>query len=349
VDRKPFDSLDSLTSLRGIAALVVVGFHADALISGAGMAHIGIGRGYLAVDLFFMLSGFVLAHVYGATIDRPGAVGPFWWARIARVYPTHLAVLLMLLPFFGTRPDFSGTGLALNAILMQVPWLGALSWNQVAWSVSCEAYAYALFPFVARRILAGGAPCWVTAIASAEAVALLIWHEGSGNVAFGFAALFRSFPEFLIGIALYRAYAQGWARDMLRRDRIPLAALGAIAALSFFPMLSDIAIIGLLAPLLIAVAHNSGRVSRFLESAPLRYLGKISYSLYLMQIVPELLLDEHIAGFPALQHAPIIVGIFVGTSFIGAALVSRCIEYPARAALRRRFVPKPTPLPEAAT
>src|SRR5215472_15992241 len=88
---RPQDGLPSLTGLRGVAAVVVVLYHAQILRTGVRVGS-GIARGYLAVDLFFLLSGFVLAHVYGARIAASPwrEIGPFFWARFAKIYPIHL-------------------------------------------------------------------------------------------------------------------------------------------------------------------------------------------------------------------------------------------------------------------
>src|SRR5437762_8411643 len=92
--------LPAVTSLRGIAALTVLIFHI-----------IPDFRGYLAVDLFFMLSGFVLTHVYGEIEFHGRSYITFLKSRLARIYPVSLMMLVVLLPMLATRPDFSSGGL----------------------------------------------------------------------------------------------------------------------------------------------------------------------------------------------------------------------------------------------
>ena len=78
-----------------------------------GVLGMEISRGYLAVDLFFMLSGFVLSHVYGLTFGAEFTWNDrrlFLWSRLARIYPVHVVTLIMLLPLYG-KPGFSGTSL----------------------------------------------------------------------------------------------------------------------------------------------------------------------------------------------------------------------------------------------
>ena len=95
----------ALTSLRGIAALTVLIFHTNTWNF----------RGYLGVDLFFLLSGFVLAYVYGQMELSRQTYCSFLKARLARVYPVHLLILVLILalmlPMIDTRPDFSTGGL----------------------------------------------------------------------------------------------------------------------------------------------------------------------------------------------------------------------------------------------
>src|SRR5690606_3845377 len=157
-----------LTPLRGIAALWVVIYHfGDQYLPALRPEQAGhlVGKGYLAVDLFFMLSGFVLAHVYHADFTRfdPGRYRDFLAARVARLYPLHLLVLLAFvvtaiagrlfefvltgqferLPLDGAH---SITALLANLLMLQGLAAGELSWNYPAWSISVEFFAYLLFP-----------------------------------------------------------------------------------------------------------------------------------------------------------------------------------------------------------
>src|SRR6185312_3307871 len=145
-------NIRSLTALRGLAALTVLLFHAAAWPFGEQDAvPLPLGHGYLAVDLLFLLSGFVLMHVhqhdFGEGVTWP-AVKSFFRARFARTYPVHLAMLLALLPFFSMGSEFSGIALVYSLFLTQGPWLDHAVWNSFAWSVSAEWHAYLLFPFL---------------------------------------------------------------------------------------------------------------------------------------------------------------------------------------------------------
>ena len=107
----PAARLDFLTAARGFAAFAVVFYHIDAYLngalSGAGLAF--IQRGALGVDFFFILSGFILAHVYGADM-RAGtfAAWPYLARRFARIYPLHLVTLLAVAVLYANRVDGLG-------------------------------------------------------------------------------------------------------------------------------------------------------------------------------------------------------------------------------------------------
>src|SRR6266849_2921607 len=140
--------LQSLTPLRGIAALTVLMFHL-ARNSGDSSLPAFFLRGYLGVDLFFVLSGFVLTHVYvqgflGDTSWR--SAGAFLWARVARIYPVHFFVTALLVACGGAQ-GLSGLDVLDNFLLILVPW-PVHSINQPSWSLSAEWHAYLLFPLM---------------------------------------------------------------------------------------------------------------------------------------------------------------------------------------------------------
>ena len=148
--------LPSLTPLRGIAAMAVLLYHSSFLAY-----HFGGGappgicrRGYLAVDLFFFLSGFVLTHVYGSRLAANrdwAAIGRFLWARFCRIYPaalftTAVYILKHLIGQFDMPAGISfKTQLIAALFLFQVPWLDNIVINGPSWSISAEWYSYLFF------------------------------------------------------------------------------------------------------------------------------------------------------------------------------------------------------------
>jgi len=106
--------LPPLTGIRALAALLVLGMHADQNIS-AGVSSVlpFLKRGYLGVDFFFVLSGFIITHVYFSSLARPNrsAVQVFLWHRLIRLYPVHITVLALL---FGLVQFARSAGIPLN-------------------------------------------------------------------------------------------------------------------------------------------------------------------------------------------------------------------------------------------
>ncbi len=127
-----------LTSLRGLAAFAVMGYHFAPLLHDIPI----FNRGFLGVDLFFLLSGFILTHVYNNQLN----IRSFLSARIARTYPLHLFTLhLLLLPAFGRGEAFSATALACNLTMTQV---------------LCGGVAQLEFGIMGRSVPSGFPTCW---------------------------------------------------------------------------------------------------------------------------------------------------------------------------------------------
>ncbi len=92
-------SIASLTGIRALAAFLVLFLHADQNIPiGISQSVRVVSRGYLGVDLFFLLSGFILTYVYFDSMRQPTwrKFGIFMWHRFIRLYPVHIAVLAAL-------------------------------------------------------------------------------------------------------------------------------------------------------------------------------------------------------------------------------------------------------------
>jgi len=156
--------LRALTSVRGIAAWFVVLYHIRFSIAGLPPALVTIfGKGYLAVDFFFLLSGFVIWLTWGERIRAGGwrAVPRFLQKRIARIWPLHLLMLgcalgLALLLAATGRQDqyhYPFAQLPLHVLLLQ-NWgfTRHLTWNDPSWSISAELGAYLLFPLLVLAI-----------------------------------------------------------------------------------------------------------------------------------------------------------------------------------------------------
>ena len=159
--------ITSLHGLRGVLSVGVVLVHlaplASALVPWTAPGwNWWVREGYVMLDMFFILSGFVITSGYVrkfAVGVRPDSYGRFLWSRLARFYPTYFSVLALLVAAIGAaslsgihlgQTGSIGTDLAKNVVLIQ-GWgfSDHLSWNGPAWSVSAEWFCYLLFPFAA--------------------------------------------------------------------------------------------------------------------------------------------------------------------------------------------------------
>jgi peptidoglycan/LPS O-acetylase OafA/YrhL len=310
--------MKALTPLRGLAALAVLGWHADLPV-----------RGYLGVDLFFLLSGFVMMHAYGTMAPTAGAYLQFLKARLARIYPVHLLVLLLLLPEFQTSPAFSLGGLISSLLLLQSPW-HSMCWNFPSWSISAEWHAYLIFPLLAPVVRARP-PGWMAGVLAACAliVGLNDLANRSGNITNTPDVFLRCFPEFIAGMILYRLCETSRMPAFVQSNVAFVTAVTGLVGLEVARVPEGLTVC-LLAVLLLSAARDGSAFARILSWPPLPWLGDISYSLYMVQMAVLVALATFAPHLSAWLHAV----IFVAGSLALAAPISRIIEYPARSFLR---------------
>jgi peptidoglycan/LPS O-acetylase OafA/YrhL len=306
------DQLPSLTSLRGVAAIWVVIYHYSVQcfpsLDVIGYTHL-FHKGYLAVDMFFMLSGFVLTHVYHRKFldDVNGNYRGFVVARIARIYPLHLLILLLFVATavaanwsgyfsirsFGKIPmqgSESVTAFFANVFLVQGLDAGRLSWNYPSWSISVEFMAYLLFPFVLPLIWQASAGAkWGLAIFLLSLLGLFAsitqdnFDQWDGPV-----ALLRCFPEFLIGTLLYCAFRSAPRGIGIERDATVFGILLITLALLHFGA-PDLLVTLLFGLLILTAVRNAGRFAEWANTRVLVWAGDISYSIYLIHSFIEFL------------------------------------------------------------
>jgi len=360
--------LEELDGLRGILALFVVIYHLKGAldaISGPLTAALPIvAEGWFAVDVFFVMSGFVMAYVYGSTFAQGvtwADYRAFFVARIARLYPVHLAAMLALaivfLPrLYGTPDvmDWSGrfswqSGLA-SLLMLHSPWIGHRSWNFPSWSISAEWHAYVLFPFLVGPVLRRGMP-WLAAVVTlcVCAVFALYWLDlpPDRHPTNGPAVLMRVLPLFLAGMALYPLNQAFGARFGGSAPALALVIL--VLALLNIPTLASVVV--LLVPLLLLFVLNAPALREPLSSRPARFLGSISYSLYMTHALVMLigyplvwygarvLWSEEAARASAPFQWAVLAGSILASLLLGT-LVWRFIEVPARSRVSRILSPR---------
>jgi peptidoglycan/LPS O-acetylase OafA/YrhL len=301
------------------------------------------GAGSTGVSFFFLLSGFVL------TWSAPPVVRAraFWRQRFARVYPAHLVTMGMaaLLAFTlvpGLRPA-GGREVVANALLVS-------AWNRewwqtmdpASWSLVCEAFFYALFPLVylGLRALSTQALLRVRigAIVAVLATPLVTianrgwWTEYS-------CPLVR-LPEFVLGVTIALLLRRGVHRGPRLGVSLLLVLLG-FAATHVLPVdfaFAACTVVGF-AGLLTATARRdvSGRPS-WLASAPMLYLGKISYAFYLVHLLVLRAISALLPDSTELQlgRAATVTAIAFAVTLIVSAAVYHAAEVPGRRLLLRK-------------
>lgn len=296
----------ALTSLRGIAACAVVAMHFSSTMQLDCIATIPslAPHGYLAVDMFFVLSGFIMAYTYLASfqkMNRRHAYRAFIAKRVARIMPLNVTLVALIIiigliltwifkynPLFETRPHHALEDFFTNALLLPGIGIGnSVDWP--SWSIGTEFVAYLFFPAL---IWIAFDHNWKISLGVAIFSILALLSICLGNVSLnpdGFHAqhifptrdMIRCISEFILGLLAYRLFLSGLFRKFLKNDAFTLMLVSLVAVFIFF-RLGDFFAILLFPMIVLALALNQDRVARVMETPILYFLGLISFSLYLV-------------------------------------------------------------------
>ncbi len=338
-----------LTSLRGLAALAVVMQHFSTTVQEHTVTTIPSipPHGYMAVDLFFVLSGFIMAYNYQDDFRRHGlsAFPGFLGKRVARIVPLNLFMLAVIVALGQASLAIQGRNiiytsrsfwidLTSNVLMLQGLGIG-MNMNGPSWSISVEFAAYLLFPIL---LIAVGFSRFRVALANTFVciVALSLLAVTQPRLGLGaetvVANVVRCFTEFSIGLFTFRLFGVASIRAAMGHEAIRVTAmclsvaslglrLDLVAALSF--------------PLLIlSLAATHERASRAMSHPILRWLGVISFSLYLIhqpfrEIELEILQKLHPAPLdPAWAMLLIVKGSVSVIPFAWASYTY--VEHPGR-------------------
>jgi peptidoglycan/LPS O-acetylase OafA/YrhL len=355
----------ALTGVRGVAAAVIVAYHfGDVhLYDGGELAYYRIPHGYLLVDMFFMLSGYVIALTYKDAFDSGGLrnFAVFMLKRIARLYPAYLAigVLYALKIAVGlngsdTLSMFSAYDIVGNILMMNGWGFHIQPLIGVSWASSTEMGSYLLVPLlIALTIRRTPLICGLVVLAALVGVYMVsISGRGSGgplDVVSGdsFYPLLRAICGFSIGFAIYR-FADALDRLSPTAQDVMLAVnLLAIVAVMTFAV-GDRVLYLLYIPL-VAVLSRDGRLAQVLFGNALVYrLGIISYSIYLIH---PLFVSFAVRAWRAYGKTEsdylIASAICFVVIWILAELSYRLVEMPGRKAVVDFFMPKQHAAPAA--
>jgi peptidoglycan/LPS O-acetylase OafA/YrhL len=304
--------------------------------------------GYLAVQTFFLLSGFVLAQSYASTKWNRQTLSRFAVARFARIYPAYLLSLVLIAWFAiefvlksGRTAAQKLTVLADYALLLQ-GWTGSLAvgWNTPAWSLSCEFFFYLCFPLVFLWLRRGSLVRTLAALCASFAIPIMLAHAGVPNQ----WKPIHHLSDFVAGIAaarIYRAIAKSVDAPKWLGSSIYISALAAGAAFIVYPHVLDGTLANLntvLRPLnvalVIGMAFGGGAIARALSTKTAEYLGKASYSMYILHI-PLLWWFSRYTTFRYGSTPPTWIGVLYIALVIAVSIAAfEYVETPANQRIR---------------
>jgi peptidoglycan/LPS O-acetylase OafA/YrhL len=293
-----------LDSWRGIAALLVALFHLN--IYSAIHSLDFIRNGYLFVDFFFVLSGFVITHSYANRLGTLDGLGTFAIRRFGRLWPLHAVVLLAFVMVESAKavsaargasfynPPFTAAN-SLHAIPLNLVFAQSfgierqLTWNSPSWSICAEFWTYLIFAaalfiattWLSRIRFATGSLIAALLIGSASVLLLFAQHGIDATYDLG---LVRCLYGFLVGHLTYRLWQAA--------SHVKFSS-GFLEGATLIAVIVYVSVVGrtgysLLAPLVFAVAvfvfaFESGLISRLVSNKANAWLGRISYSIYMWQ------------------------------------------------------------------
>ena len=356
----------SLTGVRGVAAVIIVVYH-------FGKFHIdrttgtnvwSVPQGYLPVDLFFMLSGFVMGYVYrDAFVSEPWKnYRIFLIKRIARLYPAYLVIgaLYVLKIALGLTGEetFARFNVfdAIGNLLMLVGWgLHIYPLIGVSWASSAELGSYFALPVLIKYTLQKGIAWWAACVVLSLLGIYLVASSGMGSSGpldvvqvYSLLPLLRALVGFTLGLATFRFAGTLDRLSATAQDVIVVVILVAIVAEAVF-IASDLLVYVMFIPF-IAILSRDGRVAQFLFGNRLAYhLGVISYSIYLIHPLFITFAERSSRHFGSTVTAyALCVLVSCAAIWLLSYLSYRLVEIPGRQFVIGLFIPREKIAPAAA-
>jgi peptidoglycan/LPS O-acetylase OafA/YrhL len=350
-------TLYSLVGIRGVAAVWVVLFHIYWGVPTWAITQwlhgsLLLRNGFRGVDLFFVLSGFVMMHAHSRDFARLSrrSIWSFALSRFFRIYPINFVVSLLILGLVlfvpgylvWARETYAAASVAtpytaasfVQTVTLSSRWLihAFGDWNIVTWSLSVELFAYAFFPFIAVALnrAQSRSKCLAYAVSSIAAMIVLLIAFGDWNCdSTNRLGLLRGLGGFIAGASLCRFVWLSPAKDDTPQ-LVALISVAAIAGLIFsrnFVILMPFAFAALVA----ALSYQRGIVDAFLRTPFVLFLGKVSFSLYLI----------HLTMFSVVEWLFETGRLTYSTAAISAAVLIYLVLVVALAAVLHRFVEVP--------
>jgi peptidoglycan/LPS O-acetylase OafA/YrhL len=347
-----------LDGLRIIAACAVVVLHYSDYVKDRPAGRFMVDHTWhfnLFVDLFFVVSGFVIARQYLDRVGEAASTGRFLWRRIARIYPLHLATLafyvaiaLALHSGVGTTDNparYPFSDLPAQLLLLHAFDGERLTFNFPSWSLSAEMFCYLLFPLIAA--VATRRKALIVALVVLPALANSLYAELAGTAPWADwinkGGAFRALPGFNLGVACY-----------LFRDRIagwPVMPGSFIVSLIAFVMFGWLlspmaALVAVYAIALLAIQSDCADRSTLFSKLGFDRWSALTYSCYMLHIPVATIVLTFGSRLlsPAFPDAKLLLAPVAVIILAGASVISlRYFETPLRRylteAFDRRFVP----------
>ena len=336
----------AFNGLRGVAAWWVVLYHFDAVVPLPNVFRGIVHDGALAVDIFFVLSGFVIALSYTRVFAERARLRDWLWfigIRLARIYPLHIAMLLayaaipLALSVTDRPPSrlYDGSYFIQSLVLVQ-NWGFAeqLAWNPPAWSISAELLFYVVFPVLTLCLV----PFGRTKLGLLIAVGII----GLGLFCLGLAVgslradisrvgAVRCVLECALGMCAF--YATKGVSPSRWMSYSALAAAAVLISFYAVGLAPDYAVLPYaFALILCGLIDPKLPLSRLLSFRPLLWLGTVSFSTYMVHYFIrdwfKLLLVGHIPDW-------LLMVTYILTVALASAMLYKFVEVPGRKAGRR--------------
>ncbi|MGS0692070.1 acyltransferase family protein [Shewanella sp. 0m-8] len=346
-----------LNVLRGFAAFYVVFYHLRYFSTYDWFGEVPfIQFGYIGVDFFFILSGLIISHVYlkRSVNEERGFWLKFIWYRIARLFPIHFFIMLLMLIVTLLLPAFDANRQAIThsafvdwitLTLLLRQWLlpEGYAWNTPAWSVSAEFFAYLIiFPFIVRfsaKNVTAKTGCVLMAIGSGL-IGMLIVSAGTTNATSFAGPLVRVSGGFFIGSGLYYIISsiqaeRNWDRFLGYSILLTIISFILAPHLQTEGVRADILLIFSFILLIASAYQAKGILSRFMSRPRLFWFGEISFSLYLCHI-PVMMLCKFVAEYFQFDRGLNFSFICLVLAICSAHILYKFVEIPCRN--RMRFI-----------
>ncbi|MDR9854416.1 acyltransferase [Paenibacillus sp. VCA1] len=348
--------LPALTGVRALAALWVVLFHFSdlivSLVPGLKWLMPFFEKGWLGVNVFFVLSGFIITYNYQAYFSKFDIhkYKRFLGLRLARIYPVYIFSLLLMVLMFAAasvlhvelnkQGDYSLAGFIAYIFMVQ-GWAdsGWYPWNGPAWSVSAEWFAYIGFPVV--LLLVNKMKTNTQAIAAMGVVFMIGFGLSETRVlqvltTYDFENIVNVITCFTAGSLAYVIFQKnGWRRGKWNGICLLLLVFFVGTAV-FFSSLTSFSTV-FIPFLILGLAYGRNIISKCLASPVIVYLGKISYSVYLLHMIVKFFVLGTVMKYFSHGSLPVrMLLLFLTFALViaSASITYHVVEEPLRKKMR---------------